>query len=72
LIIKTTCSIVKYRVFEIDNAPYPSLKIEETERIYYSPPEPPPLTVEVKSPSVPMSPKRSLNHGMINGAIPNK
>lgn len=32
-----------------------------TERIYYNPPEPPPLEVEIKSPSVRISPENKLN-----------
>lgn len=31
-----------------------------TERIYYNPPEPPPLKGEIKSPSVPISPEEKL------------
>ncbi len=31
------------------------------ERIYNNPPEPPPLKVEIKSPSVPISPEKKLN-----------
>ena len=32
-----------------------------TERTYYNPPKPPPLKVEIKIPSVPISPEKNLN-----------